>query len=158
MRVTSRARITVLALAAVILVAAFSVARGAGDDEDGGTPQAQTQTQSSQPADPAATQATEPDAQAEAAPVKPAFETIRLEGGENATGDAQDVKVDKGDTVRMRFTSDEALEIHIHGYDEYVDVPAGGSKRVSFKADADGIYEIENHGNGALVARLEVQP
>lgn len=63
-----------------------------------------------------------------------------------------------GDTVRLRLRSDVAEEDHIHGYDEYVDVPAGGTATARFEADAEGIFEIESHGSGELLAKLEVRP
>ena len=56
------------------------------------------------------------------------------------------------------ITSDAADEIHVHGYDIYEDVPAGGRARVRFKADAAGIFEIEMHGSGQQIASLRVNP
>jgi FtsP/CotA-like multicopper oxidase with cupredoxin domain len=159
--VTPRARIAVLFAAAVVLVAGIVLAQSAGGDDAAGT-QAETpsQTQAAAPSG-ARTTTTPADGDVPRNPeatARPAFQSIELEDGVNASGGVQEIKVDKGDTVRLRFTSDAALEIHIHGYDKYVDVPANGQKAVSFKADADGIYEIENHNNGSQVARLQVQP
>jgi hypothetical protein len=165
--VSSRSRAALLAAAAVVLVVAFIVASSSGGDDDTTT----TATQATAPAatstadgtetaegtggEPAPAPEPEPEPEPEPAP---RVETIRVEGGENVTGDPQDLEYEKGDTIRLRFVSDEAMEVHIHGFDKYVDVPAGGSERAVFKANIDGIYEVENHGNGAQLARLEIQP
>jgi hypothetical protein len=159
--VSSRSRAALLAAALVVLVVAFIVASSSGDDDDTTT----TATQATTPAQTSTAGATETAEgtggeeapEPEPAP-EPRVETIRVEGGQNAAGDAQDLEYEKGDTIRLRFVSDEAMEVHIHGFDKYVNVPAGGSKRAVFEANIDGIYEVENHGNGAQLARLEIQP
>ena len=57
-----------------------------------------------------------------------------------------------------RVESNVAEEVHIHGYDKYVQVPADGSARTRFTADAEGIFEIEAHSTGELLAKLQVSP
>ncbi|MBA2515687.1 MAG: hypothetical protein H0V26_15390 [Solirubrobacterales bacterium] len=39
---------------------------------------------------------------------------------------------EKGETARFAISSDVADEIHVHGYDVYKDVPAGGTARFAF--------------------------
>ena len=78
--------------------------------------------------------------------------------GRGPVGEPRTIRYGSGDTVRLRFRSDVAEEVHIHGYDRYVQVPAGGSAGARFKADAEGIFEIESHGSGELLAKLEVRP
>ena len=73
-------------------------------------------------------------------------------------GDPKTLEFDSGDTVRLRFRSDTATEIHVHGYDKELEVPAGGTARTSFEANAEGIFEIEDHGTGELLAKLQVNP
>ena len=151
---TTRSRAVLLIAAAVVLVAAFVIARGLGEDGNVATaPTTQIGTTGSGGTGGAQAPAGEP----EATPA-PRVETIRLEGGENATGDVQQLAFEKGDTVRLRFTSDEAVEVHLHGYDKTLEVPAGGSQRMVFEADAEGVFEIENEGAGIELARLEVRP
>ncbi len=65
---------------------------------------------------------------------------------------------ERGDTIRLRFVSDVAEEVHIHGFDRFVDVPAGGTRTVRFAAALEGIYEVESHGSGELLAKLEIRP
>ena len=64
----------------------------------------------------------------------------------------------EGETVRFRARSPEAEEIHVHGYDRYVDLPAGETVSESFKASITGIFEIELHGSGEQIAELRVDP
>jgi len=73
-------------------------------------------------------------------------------------GAVKTIKVKSGDTVYLRARSSVPEELHIHGYDLYVDVPAGKTVSYKFKADIDGVFEIEQHGNGEQVAVLKVTP
>jgi len=152
-------RIAILAVAAVVLVGGFFLAQGSDDDEDskqaGATQSAQTatdvETAPNEPENPAATapQTTEKPA--------PRVESIRIRD-RRPVGDPATLEYESGETVRLRFTSNVAVEIHIHGYDKYVNVPAGSSATTRFKADAEGIFELEEHETGNLVAKLEVRP
>jgi hypothetical protein len=60
--------------------------------------------------------------------------------------------------VRFRVRSDVAEELHIHGYDRYVDVAPGRTATVSFPASIEGIFEVELHGAGVPLASLRVEP
>lgn len=73
-------------------------------------------------------------------------------------GKTRTIEVDKGDTVYLRARSPEADELHIHGYDKTVPLPAGKLVRYKFRANLDGVYEIELHHNGGQVATLKVNP
>lgn len=84
-------------------------------------------------------------------------ETIRVAGGEPAA-EPKTVSVKSGDTARLAFRSDAAGEVHIHGYDRYVDLKAGRTVRTRFPAEIEGIFEIEEHGSGALLGKLRVEP
>ncbi len=88
---------------------------------------------------------------------EPAFEEIRIADG-GPVGRARTVSVESGDTVRLAFRSDAAGEVHIHGYDRYVDLKAGRTVRTRFPAELEGIFEVEDHGSGALLAKLRVEP
>jgi len=90
-------------------------------------------------------------------PAEPAFEEIRIAHG-GPVGKARTVAVESGDTVRLAFRSDAAGEVHIHGYDRYVDLRAGRTVRTRFPAELEGIFEMEDHGSGALLAKLRVEP
>lgn len=74
--------------------------------------------------------------------------------GSTVTGGGR-LSVPVGETVTLRFTSDVADEVHIHGYDIYVDLAPGETAEVSFPADIPGTVEIELHHGGREVASLE---
>jgi hypothetical protein len=68
---------------------------------------------------------------------------------------------DKGDPVNIEVQLDRPEEeIHVHGYE--ISQPAEETGvRLSFKADIDGLFEIEVHradGTDALIAELRVNP
>jgi hypothetical protein len=153
-------RIAIIVLALVILAGGFVLANGAQDDEDD-APQ-QTQAQSAPPSTLGETGPSEPENPAATAPEEteqpaPRVETIRMRD-RGPVGDPRTIEFESGDTVRLRFTSDVAEEIHIHGYDKYVQVPAGGTARTRFKANAEGIFEVEAHSTGELLAKLQINP
>lgn len=78
------------------------------------------------------------------------------------------LRVDKGDAVRIRLTSDAPGDIHLHGYRLEAKLTPGAPAELAFKAYATGRYRIEWHGTGeaggsgghhnAPLASLEVRP
>jgi len=153
-------RIAIVVVALVVLVGGFFLARGSSDDS---SPAEVTETSTGTggaeaPESTTATTPAETETQTQEQPPPPRVETIRIRDGRPASGEARTLEYDSGETVRLRFSSNAASEIHIHGYDKYVNVPAGGSARTRFKASAEGIFEIEDHGTGELLANLEVRP
>ncbi len=146
MRSTRRLGIVVAAL--VVLVAGFFVARGAADEDTAPTPATTTRETGGEPHRNAAPRATPP--------APPRVERLRLRDGAPA-GEVRTLRYDDGDTVRLRFSSDVADEVHVHGVDRYVQVPAGGTASTRFRTPGQGIFEIESHTSGELIARLEVR-
>jgi hypothetical protein len=59
-----------------------------------------------------------------------------------------------GEEVVLRISSDVAEEIHVHGYDVYADIPAGGSVDVPLTLTLPGSYEVELHGAGRPLFQL----
>jgi hypothetical protein len=143
-------RLTFLGIAAVIAVVAVIVLAGGGDDsEDGSSNAAATAT-----ATPSATATTGGAAAEEGTPTpNPKPKPVLLKAGSEKA-----LNYEQGETVRFRVTSDVPEEIHVHGYDITKEVPAGETVNVSFKADINGIFEIEFHNSGALLAQLKVVP
>jgi FtsP/CotA-like multicopper oxidase with cupredoxin domain len=78
------------------------------------------------------------------------------------------VRVDKGDQVRLRLTSDAPGAIHLHGYRLEAKLTPGERAELAFKAYATGRYRIEWHRagetgetgrhHGPPLATLEVRP
>ena len=147
-----RQRIVLLLIAAVILVAGVALAASTGGDDEpssdaGNTTQAQT--------DPVGGQTTTAGEKPKP-PAGPRVDTIRIRGGKPAGGEKK-LRYESGDTIALRFVSDAAGEVHIHGFDKYVEVgPAAGVTR--FKANLEGIFEVEEHGSGEILATLEIRP
>ena len=66
------------------------------------------------------------------------------------------VKVKKNSTVQISVTSDVADEVHLHGYDKSVDVAAGGTVVLNFKATLTGVFEVELEGKKQPLLKLQV--
>jgi hypothetical protein len=68
------------------------------------------------------------------------------------------IQVSQGDRVSINAQSDTAQEVHVHGYDVFVNVPAGGERTRVLRADAPGVFEVELEGSHRLIFELEVRP
>ncbi len=73
-------------------------------------------------------------------------------------GGAADIQVTKGDVVRIVVSADAPDDIHLHGYDIEKKVAPGQPARFRFRADVEGIFEIESHvaedaGKDPLIAQ-----
>lgn len=146
-------RIIAVAATLVVLVVAFVLARPS-DDDTPSTSETPAQTAAAPPPGGTATTATPPPPP----PPPPAFTTIRVRGGQ-PVGGVKRIRVTKGERARIEVSSaDTTDEIHLHGYDLYRDLTAGGRVRFSFVANADGIYEIELHSAGVQIGALVVEP
>jgi hypothetical protein len=143
-------RLTFLAIAAVIAVLAVVLIDGSEKDADTGDTTSQT-TPTSTPDEP------DPDAtgtpEATPTPTPTPEPPPLLQGGE-----VTKLRYTEGETVRFRVTSEEAEEVHVHGYDIAKDIPAGETVTVSFKADITGIFEIEYEHAGEQIGQLRVDP
>ena len=80
---------------------------------------------------------------------------VRYAGGEVTGVDAR-VEVDKGEPVVLRVTSDVAEQIHVHGYDVFLDLVPGVPAETTFTADLPGAYEVELHDAGRPLFQLRV--
>lgn len=70
----------------------------------------------------------------------------------------EEIEVGEGDRVRLRVTSDEQMEVHLHGYDIEQEVTPGEPATLSFEADLTGRFEIEDHESEEVLGVLIVQP
>ncbi len=85
-----------------------------------------------------------------------AIQTVRLSyAGGQVSGDTGRVAVPLGATVDLVITGDTANQVHLHGYDHYLDVPAGSTATLRFTADIPGVFEVELH-DGLVLTQLEV--
>jgi len=59
------------------------------------------------------------------------------------------MRVHEGDAVKLRWTSDRPLVLHLHGYDIEQRVAVGAVTEFAFTAYATGRFPIEIHVPGA---------
>lgn len=147
------ARIGVLAGTVVVLALAFVLLSPSDDDgsQTGSAPTATAPITTT----PAQTAPAEPEREP---PPAAEFESIRVRDAK-PVGGVQTITVAKGERARIQISSpDTTDEIHLHGYDLYRDLQAGGSVRYTFEANAEGIFEIELHGTGTRIGKLVVEP
>jgi hypothetical protein len=64
-------------------------------------------------------------------------------------GGASTLRVQRGDTVQMRFRCDEAVSLHVHGYDLRANVSATSPTTIRFAATIAGRFPISAHEFGA---------
>jgi len=148
--VSRNQRTGLLAAAAAVVIVAIvvAVANGGGDDDD---QSAQTTTTKTATENPHETLATNQD-----------FDRIRIRDGKPVGGVAN-IKVKKGDQVRIVVSSDARDDIHLHGYDIEKPVEPGQPAQFNFTANIEGIFEIESHvaedaGRDPLMGQLTVEP
>ena len=84
-----------------------------------------------------------------------------------AEGGVRTVQVPQGSEVELRVTSDEAMEIHVHGYDVEVSARPGNATTVSLTARFTGRFPVTAHlpappagapAREATLLYLEVHP
>lgn len=74
------------------------------------------------------------------------------------------IRLTEGDTVELRWTSDEPVELHLHGYDLKIQVRPDAPAAMVIEASATGRFPITSHGWGAgghghdALTYLEVYP
>jgi FtsP/CotA-like multicopper oxidase with cupredoxin domain len=156
-------RIGLIVAAVVFAAVAFVIA--SPDDEDGGGEQA-AQTTTATGTETQAENGTETEPAEEPhetiPPPEPEVTRIEIRGGEVAGG-AADITATKGDVVRIVVSADAPDDIHLHGYDIEKKAGPGQPARFKFKADVEGIFEIESHvaedaGKDPLIGKLTVEP
>lgn len=103
---------------------------------------------------PSAAASTTPPSTA-ASPSSPAVRVIpaSYRGGEVVV-DSSRVQTRVGERIVLRISSDVAEQVHVHGYDVYADVPAGGSVDVPLTTTLPGSFEVELHEVGRPLLQL----
>lgn len=144
-------RLGLIALAVTIAAVAFVLARPDDGGEKAADPAQSTGTApSGSPEEPTATTDTRPE------------QRVVLRNHRPVGGLAR-IQVKKGDLVRMVIESDARDQIHVHGYDIERETSPQSPARFSFRAEVEGVFEVESHeaehgGGDPLVARLVVEP
>jgi hypothetical protein len=134
----------------VVAVGLFLLLKDDTADEDTvTTPPAQTASDGSEPDE----QAQKPEPR----PEKPDVPQLEIEGGQ-PVGGVQEIEFESGVEARFEVVTDVADELHFHGYDLYFDVEPGKPNELSFDADIEGLFELESHSTGELLAEISVVP
>ncbi|MFT5487510.1 MAG: hypothetical protein ACI9MU_002429 [Alphaproteobacteria bacterium] len=74
------------------------------------------------------------------------------------------IRITEKEVVELRWSSDEPVKLHLHGYDKEVRVNPGAPTAMSITAHATGRFPITSHGWGAgahghhALIYLEVYP
>jgi hypothetical protein len=74
--------------------------------------------------------------------------------GRRVEGNNPTIRVKRGDSVTLRWRTDEAVSLHVHGYDIEATLSPASSTRMSFEAGVAGRFAITAHEFGT-VARNE---
>ena len=119
-----------LLLAAALAVAAAAGIAGCGSDDEAGSP------------DPG---------EAGSGDAVLVFEIVDGE----PVGGVQREAVSLGDSVTVEVSGDSDDQVHVHGYDLFVDL-TDGEGTLTFDALIPGRFEIELEGSGRLIAELTV--
>lgn len=67
------------------------------------------------------------------------------------------VRVNQGERVRIEVSSDQADEVHLHGYDLSPEVTPSAPAVLEFTADQVGRFELEAHDQGLQLLQLVVE-
>jgi FtsP/CotA-like multicopper oxidase with cupredoxin domain len=82
---------------------------------------------------------------------------VTLKNGK-PVGGVKTIRVEKGKFVRLKVVSNRVDEVHVHGYDVEKRVGPGRNAIFVFRATFEGIFEVELHSNGTVIAKLVVNP
>jgi hypothetical protein len=102
---------------------------------------------------------------ATAQPAEVTFE-LKIEKGRVAQN-MRLIRVKQGDAVRLRWSTDRPIALHLHGYDIEIKVEPGKTADMAFTARATGRFPVEEHKSDARgghshgeapLARIEVYP
>ena len=90
---------------------------------------------------------------------------LRIENG-RVPSNMRIIRVKQGDVVKLRWTSDRLVALHLHGYDIERVVQPGAIAEMSFTANAAGRFTVMRgapitgggHTHEAPIVTLEVRP
>ena len=147
----------ILAIVAAAIVVGFVVA-APGDDEDEPTPTQTTATQTETETTTRTTTETETETETQPEPEPRPRPTVVVVRDGKPVGGVRRIRVEKDEQVRFSVRSDVADHVHVHGYDISKDVAPGQTARFGFKADIEGVFEVELEDRAEQIVRLTVEP
>ncbi|MGH2954036.1 MAG: hypothetical protein ACRDK9_08455 [Solirubrobacterales bacterium] len=146
-----------LALVAVgVAVALFFVLRDDDDDDADSDTAAQVAT-TQQTTDEDGAPPSEGGGGEPAPKPEPEVTEIVVRGGEPVGGVAE-LEFTRGERIRFVVRSDVADHVHLHGYDVFMDIEAGGKVEFDVPATLDGLFEVELEDRVVPLAEITVNP
>jgi hypothetical protein len=143
------------ALAAALALALAGCSPDAASDAGGPAPAPSTTTAT------AAAGGTSPTPGASSAPPSPVAtvdkEIVVSVAKKRVTPPTGRIEVAKGNLVRITVTSDVADELHVHGYDRSLVLPAGAPASLELRVDRTGLFEVETHSSHLVLFQLVVR-
>ena len=85
-------------------------------------------------------------------------EKFSLSVTEGVPEELQIIEVKLGTKAIIEINSSVNTELHIHGYDLYIDIQKDNTQELAFDFNIAGEFEIEDHNSGYEVARIRVNP
>jgi len=141
------------ALVSLVAAGGLVLVAGCGDDSTGSS--SATGAPAPAPASAAPSAAAPSAPTAPSSPAQNVVGTATLKGGK-PEGGVQRISTKAGQPAVLMITSDTETEIHVHGADRTVKVPANQPTAVDVSEPAGGSYEVEDHASDALIAQLRV--
>src|SRR5205807_8293465 len=77
------------------------------------------------------------------------------------------IRVKQNDVVKLEWSTDKPISVHLHGYDIEQDIKPGAVSEMTFVARATGRFTVEphigktqsgGHAHGDIVVTIEVYP
>jgi cytoskeletal protein RodZ len=163
-------------LAAALLTTLVLAACGGSDEptETVSSPPAATTTEpSTEPTTPAETEPAETEtepAETETEPTETEAEPpattedrfdvdvhVQVVEGARVGGEGR-VEAKRDDRVRIEIAVDEPQEFHLHGYELSQSATPNKPAVFRFRANLEGIFELESHESGTVIVNLVVEP
>ena len=145
-------RVGLIAVALVVAVGAFLLLKGSDDDDSTDKAGTTAQTTTAPTSSTTTTQTT-----LQPPPEKPKVPVITVKAGKPVGGELE-LELQKGDVLAFTVKSDEAHEIHLHGYDIEKGVEAGGQVKFNLEATIEGVFEVEIEDLKVPIAEVKVTP
>lgn len=91
---------------------------------------------------------------------------LRIENG-RVPANMRRIRVKQGDVVKLQWSTDRRLLVHLHGYDIEKEVVPGAVTDMTFTARATGRFTVEphfakgqsgGHAHGDVLVTIEVHP
>lgn len=67
------------------------------------------------------------------------------------------IRVRQHDKITLEWTSDERVNIHLHGYDQLLTLKPGETQAMRIEAGVPGRFPVSAHGYGAQAERADKQ-